>query len=44
MSGHMTLEERKKIFDNCMSLYKARIVVCAGRVRANGCSSVRTVS
>ncbi len=30
MSGHMTLEERKKIFDNCMSLYKARIVVCAG--------------
>ena len=30
MSEHMTLEERKRIFDECMAQYKARIVVCAG--------------
>ncbi len=30
MSSHLTLHERKKIFDDCMSQYKARIIVCAG--------------
>lgn len=30
MSNHITLEERKKIFDDCMSQYKARIIICAG--------------
>ena len=30
MSEHITLAERKKIFDDCMSKYKARIIICAG--------------
>ena len=30
MSSHMTLEERRKIFDDCMAQYKARIIICAG--------------
>ncbi len=30
MSEHMSLEERKKVFDGCMAQYKARIVICAG--------------
>lgn len=31
----MSLEERKQIFDECMSQYKARIIICAG----TGCIS-----
>ncbi|KPU46008.1 NADP-reducing hydrogenase subunit HndC [Oxobacter pfennigii] len=30
MSNNITLEERKQIFDECMSQYKARIIICAG--------------
>ena len=30
MHEHMTLEERKQIFDDCMGSYRARIVICAG--------------
>lgn len=30
MSNHISLAERKKIFDECMSKYKARIIICAG--------------
>jgi NADH-quinone oxidoreductase subunit F len=30
MSVHLSLEERKALFDECMSQYRARIVICAG--------------
>ena len=30
MSVKVNLEERKKLFDECMSQYKARIIICAG--------------
>ena len=30
MSEHIPLEERKRLFDACMTQYKARIVICAG--------------
>ncbi|SHI02630.1 NADH-quinone oxidoreductase subunit F [Sporobacter termitidis DSM 10068] len=37
MAEHMTLEERKKAFDDCMAQYKARIIICAGTgCMANG--------
>lgn len=37
MSNHMTLEERKQAFEDCMAQYKARIIICAGTgCMANG--------
>ncbi len=37
MSINMTLEERKKVFNDCIMQYKARIIICAGTgCMANG--------